>query len=151
MIFCTVGTTEFDPLVRAVDELVPGLGEPVIFQIGNGVYEPQHGEWFRLRPSIDDLLREAGLVISHGGFGTVVEVLELGKPLVAVPNPDRFDRHQEEILRHFAAESYLIACFDLSELADSIARARAAVFRPYKPPQTTMHLEIRAFLKGLKA
>ena len=150
MIFCTVGTTEFDPLVEAVDVLAPTLDEPVIFQIGQGHYEPLHGEWFRLRSSIADLLAQASLVVAHGGFGTVVEVLTLGRPCVGVPNPDRYDRHQEQILRRFAADGYLIACFDLAGLPQAIAAARSASFRRYEPPATSLHLDIRTYLDGLR-
>lgn len=150
MIFCTVGTTDFDPLVQAMDALAPTLDEPVVFQIGQGSYEPKHGRWFRFAPSLEPYLEEARVVVAHGGFGTTIEALQMGKPLVSVPNPDRYDRHQEEILRRFAAEGYLIACFDLTDLAASIARARDTQLRPYQPPKTTLHLEIRAFLDGLK-
>ena len=147
MILCTIGTTEFDPLVRAMDGLVPSLDEPVIFQIGQGTYEPVHGKWFRLRPTISDLIAEASLVVAHGGFGTTVEVLEAHRPLVSMPNPDRYDRHQEQLLRRFAADGYLLACFDLSELATYIAQARQKNFVLYQPPQTTLHIEIKAFLE----
>lgn len=150
MIFCTVGTTDFDPLVKAVDALAPELGEEVIFQIGQGLYEPQNGAWFRLRPTIDDLLAEALLIIGHGGFGTVIEVISLGKPFVSVPNPDRYDRHQEQILRRFAADGHLVACFDLNDLPAAIAQARSTQFRPYAPPETTLHLDVQSFLDVLK-
>ena len=149
MIFCTVGTTDFDPLIQAVDALAPVLEEPVLFQIGQGKYEPRHGEWFRLRPSITNLLAEASLVIAHGGFGTTIEALTAGTPLVSVPNPDRYDRHQEEILRQFAADDYLIACFDLDDLFAVITQARTVRLRPYEPPTTTLHIEIRQFLNEL--
>ncbi|NOZ48925.1 MAG: hypothetical protein GXP37_02610 [Chloroflexi bacterium] len=149
MIFCTVGTTDFDPLVQALDALAPGLDEPVLFQIGQGSYEPQNGRWFRFAASIAPHLNEASLIVAHGGFGTIIEVLTLGKALVSVPNPDRYDRHQEEILRHFAAQGYLIACFDLAHLPSAITQARSAVLRPYEPPHTTMHLEIQTFLQNL--
>jgi UDP-N-acetylglucosamine transferase subunit ALG13 len=147
MIFCTVGTTDFDPLVQAVDALAPTWDEVVLFQIGHGLYEPRNGPWFRLRPTLDDIFADASLVISHAGFGTIIEVLSLGKPLVCVPNPDRYDRHQEQILRRFAAEDYLIACFDLAELPEAVALARRKAFRPYRPPVTTLHEEIAAFLR----
>ncbi len=147
MIFCTVGTTDFDDLVRAVDELAPTLDEPVIFQIGHGLYEPRHGEWFRFRPDISDYIRDASLVIAHGGFGTTVDALYAGALLISVPNPDRFDKHQEQIIRQFGAEGYLIPCFDLADLPRAIEKARTASLHPYQPPETTLHLEIRAFLQ----
>ncbi len=150
MIFCTVGTTDFDDLVRAVDALAPELDEPVLFQIGHGLYEPRHGEWFRFRPDISDYIREASLVIAHGGFGTTVDVLYAGTPLISVPNPDRFDKHQEQIIRQFGAEGYLIPCFQLTDLPAAITKARTTPLRPYQPPETTLHLEIRAFLSEHK-
>ena len=151
MIFCTVGTTEFDDLVRAVDELAPELGEPVIFQIGHGTYEPKHGEWFRFRPDITPYFQQASLVIAHGGFGTTVDALYAGARLVSVPNPDRFDKHQEQIIRRFGAEGYLIPCFRLDDLPRAIELARTTSLRPYTPPETTLHLEIRAFLERRRA
>ena len=146
MIFCTVGTTDFDDLVRAVDELAPDLGEPVIFQIGQGLYQPENGEWFRFQPDISDYIKNASVVIAHGGFGTTVDALYAGARLVSVPNPDRFDKHQEQIIREFGAAGYLIPCFHLDDLSRAIEKARTQPLRPYEPPQTTLHLEIREFL-----
>ena len=147
MIFCTVGTTEFDDLVRALDELAPALAEPVIFQIGQGRYEPRNGEWFRFAPDLSGYIQEASLVIAHGGFGTTVEALYAGATLISVPNPDRFDKHQEQIIRQFGAEGYLIPCFHLDDLPAAIEKARTTTLRPYLPPETTLHLEIRASLE----
>ncbi len=149
MIFCTVGTTEFDPLIQAVDALAAEWDEPVIFQIGQGHYKPKHGEWFRLKPSVSELLEQASLVIAHGGFGTTIEALTVGTILVGVPNPDRYDRHQEEILRRFAADGYLVACFDLTDLASAISHARTAKLKRYHAPETTLHLEIKRFLDSI--
>ena len=149
MIFCTVGTTDFDPLVQAVDTMASEWDEAVVFQIGQGRYEPANGDWFRFRPDITDLIGQATLVIAHGGFGTTIEVLTIGTPLVSVPNPDRYDRHQEEILRRFAAEGYLTPCFDLAELPAAVEAARTTPMRAYKPPATSLHTEIREFLEQI--
>ena len=92
-----------------MDELASQMDEPVVFQIGDGYYEPTQGEWFRFRPSVEELMAEASLVVAHGGFGTTIEVLQSGTPLVSVPNPDRYDDHQEAILGRFAADGYLRA------------------------------------------
>lgn len=149
MIFCTVGTTDFDPLVQALDALAPTLAEPVIFQIGQGVYTPQQGEWFRFQAHLERYIQQASLVVAHGGFGTTIEVLHWGKPLISVLNPDRYDGHQEEILRRFAADGHLIPCFDLAELPAALARARSSQFLPYQSPQTTLPQELRTFLAQL--
>jgi len=54
MIFVTVGTTDFDALVREMDRLAPGLGEPVTFQTGRGGARPLHAaESFAFAPALE--------------------------------------------------------------------------------------------------
>lgn len=149
MIFVTVGTTDFDLLVRAMDALAPDLGESVVAQIGRGQYVPQHMEWFRLAPSLEPYMEQADLVVSHGGLGTVIEVAGLGKPLVAVCNPELYDRHQEDLLAYMEAQGHLLWCRDLSDLQDAIHRARGATVRKYEVPPTRIHLVIQDYLRSL--
>ncbi len=149
MIFVTVGTTDFDALVEAMDRLAPDLGEEVVAQIGRGKYEPRHIRWFRLAPSLEPYYREADLVVSHGGLGTVIEVTSMGKPLVALSNPDRYDRHQDDLLRFMEQAGHLLWCRDLSNLEDDLRRARAMAFRPYTVAETRIHLVIRDYLAKL--
>ena len=82
IVFVTVGTTDFDPLLRAADEAAPRLGLPVKFQIGIGSYEPKNGEWVRHAPSLEPYYDRAAVVVAHGGAGTILEVLRRGVPLV---------------------------------------------------------------------
>ena len=146
MIFVTVGSTDFDALVRAMDDLAPRLGEPVVMQIGLGEYEPQNAEFFRFAPTLDDHYAQASLVVAHGGLGTIVEALELGKKLVCVVNPTTYDRHQEHLLRLFSEQNNLLWCKDLAHLEESIRQARAADFAPYQPPECRIHEAIDQYL-----
>jgi hypothetical protein len=98
VIFVTVGTTDFDELIRQMDALAPTLGEPCIAQIGRGSYEPAHLEHFRFAPSLDPYYERARIVIAHGGLGTMIEVLQRGLPLIGLSNPDRYDRHVRSLL-----------------------------------------------------
>ena len=147
MIFVTVGTTDFDDLVRRMDALAPALGEEVVCQIGRGAYTPRHCRYFRFAPSLGDSLQQARLVVSHGGLGSLVEVLRLGKPLVGVGNPDRSDLHQNDLLSTLEAGNYLLWCRSLDDLAASIARAATASFATYTDPPCSIHLVIDDFLQ----
>jgi UDP-N-acetylglucosamine transferase subunit ALG13 len=149
MIFVTVGTTDFDALVESVDRLAPKLGLEVVAQIGRGQYEPRNIRWFRTAPSLEPYYRDADVVISHGGLGTVIEVASLGKPLLALSNPDRYDRHQDDLLGYMERQGHLLWCRDLASLEASLQRVRAMESRPYETPPTRVHLVIQEYLDRL--
>ena len=116
-------------------------------QLGRGRARPQHAaEHFPFMPSLTPYYRQASLVVSHGGLGTVVEVLQAGGRLVGVSNPERYDRHQEDLLGAFEEAGHLVWCRDLSRLDEALAAARSAHFRRYPTPPCTLHEEIAAIL-----
>ena len=146
MIFVTVGTTDFDDLVQAMDGLAPTLGEPVVAQIGRGRYRPEHMEYFDFAPSLDPYYRRARLVVAHGGLGTAIEVLQRGLPLIGVSNPDRYDRHQEDLLRALSERGHMIWCRSIEDLPQAIQEAAVRTFRPYETPDCHIAGVIRRYL-----
>ena len=135
MIFVTVGSTDFDPLVAKMDALAPVLGSRVVVQIGLGKYVPRNVDYFRFAASLDRYYEEAELVVGHGGFGTIVEALERGKKLVCVMNPTTYDRHQEHLLRIFEEQHCLLWCRDLERLGEAISQAKNTRFTAYQRPE----------------
>ena len=120
MIFVTVGTTRFEALIKEVDRLAANtISEPVLCQIGSGDYEPNHCEYFRFKPSIDDLIAQTDLLISHGGT-TVLTALTTGVPVIAVANTALADNHQEHYLREIAEHVPLIWTNDPAEIGPLI-------------------------------
>lgn len=103
VIFVTVGTTHFDPLVQEIDELVDAgrIKDKVVCQIGAGTYVPKHAEHFRFQPSIDDWFEQADLVICHGG-ATVMSLLQKKKRFVAIANTVLAGDHQTAFLTRLA-------------------------------------------------
>ena len=145
--FVTVGSTDFDALIQAVDALVPSLRSEGIMQIGDGQYTPANWPYFRFAPSLGHYYEQATLVIAHGGLGTTMEVLNRGLPLVSVSNSDRYDNHQEDLLAAMAAEDYLVWCRQLGELEQAIETARTVPLRRYRPAKCEIHVVIDEFLK----
>ena len=150
MIFVATGTTGFDALAERMDRLAPALDETVVIQLGNGYYIPQRTEYFRFAPSLKPYYKQASLVIAHGGMGICLEVLDWGKPLIALDNPDRFDQHQQDMLRVLAAQNYLIWCQDLNDLPEALERGRHHKFKKYVASRCEIHRVIREFLQGLE-
>lgn len=145
-LFVTVGSTDFDPLVKAVDALIPSLNIHGMMQIGHGRYQPSHLPYFRFAPSLDAYYEQASVVIAHGGLATTIEVLRRGLPLISVSNPDRYDNHQEDLLAIMRDEGYLIWCRQLDVLKQAIDVAQTTPLRRYQPPECKIHLVINEFL-----
>ncbi|KNH06327.1 glycosyltransferase family 28 protein [Perkinsela sp. CCAP 1560/4] len=102
-----VGTTKFEGLVRMCDEewFISslqrnfGIGK-VVCQIGSGEYTPTRSNFLRWYDSATSrLLRDAALVISHGGVGTILDAVENGIPTIAVPNESLSHNHQLSFCR----------------------------------------------------
>ena len=112
-VFVTVGTTEFDALIEAVDSdaahaALAALGYTrVLFQVGRGSARPRGPAGsrssrlptacFDFAPSLDEHVGASALVISHAGAGSIMDALERKKPLVVVVNDGLMDNHQTEL------------------------------------------------------
>jgi UDP-N-acetylglucosamine transferase subunit ALG13 len=145
-LFVSVGSTDFDELVRAVDSLVPSLGFEGIIQIGHGKYKPKNLPFFRFAVSLSPFYEKASLAVAHGGLATTMEILRQGLPLVSVSNPDRYDRHQEDLLKIMEENGYLIWCRKIEKIDASINLAMSQNFATYNPPECKIHLHISRFL-----
>ncbi|KFD54408.1 hypothetical protein M513_04751 [Trichuris suis] len=124
-LFVTVGTTEFDELIRAVCSSQSfailrskGVTE-LVLQIGSGSYEPIAPDiepyptvtTFRYRESLSSCFQQADWVISHAGAASCLEALELGKPLLIVVNETLLDNHQVELARQLSLDGYATVAF----------------------------------------
>lgn len=137
MIFVTVGTHEqqFNRLVRAVDDSIADgtLDDSVFIQTGYSDYQPTHCEWTRFLPVAEmrSWMREADVVVTHGGPSSFIEAMSVGKvPVVA---PRRFEYgehvndHQVDFVREVAErKGGIVPLFDVVDLPSAISRARAA-------------------------
>ncbi|KAK1282066.1 hypothetical protein QJS10_CPB22g00880 [Acorus calamus] len=151
MVFVTVGTTCFDALVAAVDtaqvkdQLWKKGYTHLLIQMGRGSYVPTKSsgddgsvavDYFTFSPSIKDHLREASLIISHAGSGSIFETLHLGKPLVVVVNEDLMDNHQSELAEELAERKHLI-CAHPQTLCETIKNMDLESLLPYPPADAT--------------
>jgi beta-1,4-N-acetylglucosaminyltransferase len=146
MIFVTVGTTDFDDLVREMDRLAPELNERIVAQIGRGRYEPRRMEFFRFADSLEPQYSKAAVVVSHGGLGTLIEVIERGLKLIGVSNPDRYDRHQEDILGILSERKHMVWCRSLDRLKEAFDDLARVDLVPYRRPECRIAERIREFL-----
>jgi UDP-N-acetylglucosamine transferase subunit ALG13 len=144
MIFVTVGTGDFDALVRKMDSLK--LKEKVVMQVGAGKCLPRNHEYFRFSTSLEKYYRKASIIIGHGGTATLLEAIRHRAKVIGVDNKDRPDLHQKDIVRHLDREGYILWCRDLEKLGECIRKVRKMKLRKYVPPKCTIPNVIKKFL-----
>jgi len=105
-IFLTVGTTPFESLVEALDSGV--YAKESLMQIADGYYKPKNSEWFRFKPSIDQQIKDADIVVCHAGAGSVFRLIQSGLLPIVVPNMERRDQHQIEIANWLDVKKYAV-------------------------------------------
>lgn len=110
-VFITVGSTEFqfNRLLQEVDNYVERgiIKHTVIAQVGSSNYVPKNFESFKWCnfQTMQKLMQESSYVITHSGTGSIVNALQLGAKVIAVPRLQKFkehlDDHQLEIANEF--------------------------------------------------
>lgn len=116
-ILVTVGTSAFNNLIQAVDEQIKPADYQVICQIADGSYKPKKHNYLSFSDNFADLIDSVDIVITHGGAGTVFNLLEVGKKLLVVPNLERIDKHQMDFSNFIATNDYGVICTDLKQLS----------------------------------
>ncbi len=101
MIFVTVGShyQGFERLIRKMDDIAGRIDEKVIMQIGHTNYKPVNAKYFNFIESFEEierLNREARIVVSHAGAGSILTALEQRTPVIVVPRLKKFNEHMDD-------------------------------------------------------
>lgn len=131
-IFVTVGTTLFDSLVAsatsrdALQWMASNGYSRLVIQYGKG-NEPiipkdspmkNNIETYRFRPTLDADMREADLILSHAGAGTVMEAMKYNKKLIVVINTLLMDNHQTELANAMGERDHLYVVDSPEQMKD---------------------------------
>jgi UDP-N-acetylglucosamine transferase subunit ALG13 len=158
MILLTVGTQfPFDRLIQAVDEAFDNglIDEEVFAQIGETSYRPRN---FTSVPSLeketlDKYFKEAAMIISHAGMGTISTAMQYDKALLVMPRLKKYGEvvndHQVAIARRFEKLGYLLAAYQAEELPEKIKLLKTFVPRKREPQPSLVAERITRFLKEL--
>lgn len=100
MILVTVGTQlAFDRLVIAADRWLAGHpGVTAFAQIGPAAFRPANMAFGDFVPPdrADALFREAELIVSHAGMGSILTALKYRKPIVIMPRRAALGEHRND-------------------------------------------------------
>lgn len=156
MIVVAVGTFVhgFDELVEAADRAIAVLGAAGFAQVGHGRYLPSAMSWARFlpAPAFQLRLREASLVVSHGGIGILGEAMRAGRPIVAVPRRGPTTREhpandQTAFLQRLAERFPITVCADPGDLASALCR-RLTLAPPRYDLQSDIPQLVARYLAG---
>jgi len=134
LLFATVGATlPFDRLVDMVahakrEGVIP---ERVMIQTGVGGASPPGLEVVESLgfDQVQALLRDASIVVCHGGTGSLITALREGCHVIAVPRlssrAEHYDDHQSEIVEAFVERKLVLKAETPDELRAALAQCRA--------------------------
>lgn len=131
MIFVTVGTHEqsFQRLVQTIDQyaLENDLCKSQVFiQTGYTDYIPKNCSHSKMLSynEMDNLYKNAEIIITHGGPGSMFLPWKYGKKIIAVPRLSKFNEHVDDHQLYFCKlmekEERVICIEEISELAATI-------------------------------
>ncbi len=157
LLFATVGATlPFDRLVSTVAELNAegAIAEKIIVQTGVGGLAPAGLEVVETMPfdRVQALLKDAAIVVCHGGTGSLITALRQGCQVIAMPRlstlGEHYDDHQAEITDAFAKRGLILVANTADELRQALrtARTRTPVLATTDPVALIEYL--RACLAG---
>lgn len=149
MIFVTVGTCEpFERLMRAVDAV--SIGEPIIVQTGLSTTIPARVTTVDFLPydRLVERVREARIVVTHAGVGSILTaLLNNVKPLV-VPRLQQYgeavDDHQLELARRLEELGLVRHLGDIADL-ETVLRDDAGGAQRIRVSETLVD-ELRDFI-----
>lgn len=132
MIFVTVGTHEdqFNRLIEEMDRIKESgsLQEDVFIQTGYSDYKPIHcrNAVSLGYQEIDQRMKEARVVITHGGPGSIMHALRYNKIPIVVPRQKWFgehiDNHQVLFSQRMALANKAMIVLEISELEGVILK-----------------------------
>lgn len=131
-ILITVGTTPYDKLIRFCDENLDSALAITLQISNNAVYIPTRFEYFKFTNDIISCYRNADLVITHAGAGSIFTLLEMGKRIIVCPNLDRDDSHQKDLAGVVFRKKWGQVCWDYQDLPGLIESANDFPMMPYE-------------------
>ena len=150
MILVTLGTQDqkFYRLLDAIEK--SNIKDKIIVQAGGSAdYKSNKMEIFRFidMDKMKELIKEADIVITHGGTGSIITPLEMGKKVIACPRLSKYKEHindhQKEVTSVLKEEGCILEFNDGDNLDDLLNEIKT--FKPKKYISNTNN-----FIKNLK-
>ena len=90
------------------------IKDEVIAQVGNTKFKSNKMKIIEFTDpkEMNDLIEKADYIITHGGVGTIIDGINLGKKIIAVPRLSQYKEHvndhQLQIIDNFSENGFVI-------------------------------------------
>lgn len=138
MILVTVGTQKqsFRRLFDYINEM--NLKEDIVVQKGNIKYRFRQDIMVYDYLSFEEMdyyMKEARVIVTHGGGGTIFKALQLNKKVIVVPRLKKYgehiNNHQIEIANFLSNRKLCLVAYDKKELEKMIREIDNFIFKKY--------------------
>lgn len=160
MILVMLGTqnNSFHRLLEEIQKNIEDglIKEEVIVQAGYTKFDSSKMQIFDMlsKEELEKLQQKADLIITHGGVGSIISSIEMGKKVIAVPRLHEFgehvNNHQIEIVKDFNEKGYIIGIEKVSDLREAIIKSQKYFPKKYEQDNKKMIKIIEDFIANLK-
>lgn len=134
MILVLLGTqnNSFHRLLEEIQKNIDNgnIKEEVVVQKGYTKFESESMTLYKQLPldEIKKLTQKADLIITHGGVGSIITSIEMGKKVIAVPRLKKYNEHvndhQLDIIKSFDEIGYIIGLNGVEELGETLKKIK---------------------------
>lgn len=134
MIFVILGTQNisFIRLIKAVEKQIElgNIKEEVIVQAGYTKYTSDKMKILEYIPSDEfvKFIKEANLIITHGGVGSITSALKYNKKVIAAARLEEYgehlNNHQLEIVENFEKSGYILELREFNKLNETLEQSK---------------------------
>jgi len=128
--FVTVGNSPygFDRMMEIVCYALEKnlINKNSVIQIGGSNIVPEKGNVIRYfsAKDHDELINDAAFVVCHGGSGSIIKALRLGKKVIAIPRKyqlgEHVDDHQVEMCGVFEDKGYILVASNKENFKEKV-------------------------------
>ncbi|MFV0380296.1 MAG: PssE/Cps14G family polysaccharide biosynthesis glycosyltransferase [Anaerorhabdus sp.] len=159
MIFVALGTQDksFIRLLNKIEEICRNgtIKDKIIVQSG---YTHFDSEFMDVREYIDknefdNIIKNADLIISHGGVGTIMNALNYEKIIIGIPRLKKYGEHhndhQKEILSSLASRGYILYCDEMDNLESIIEKSKNFKIKKYTSDPSAIIKRVKEFIDSI--
>ena len=157
MILCLIGTSpySFERLVKKVDATIAN-DNIVVIQIGHTTFKPKNCKFIKFveNTKLLEMIEGADLIITQGGYGSMMDSIQLNKKVIAIPREEKYEElvgNQSELVEYFESKNYVVGCYDIDLLEVLVNRCinNEIKFKKFVPESKTLiSAEIESYLNG---